>query len=98
MVDRGDPAERGYRVVVNHRASAPQAGEVVATIAAAGGEAVATRGRHVPSWIINPPSAPHRNRFATPMSFGLIGRPTLRRLFKRRGAWSLLQRRPAPRT
>ena len=34
-------AERGYRVVVNHRASAPQAEEVVATIAAAGGEAVA---------------------------------------------------------
>ena len=34
-------AERGYRVVVNHRASAPEAEEVVATIAAAGGEAVA---------------------------------------------------------
>ncbi len=34
-------AERGYRVVVNCRASAPQAEEVVATIAAAGGEAVA---------------------------------------------------------
>jgi 3-oxoacyl-[acyl-carrier protein] reductase len=28
-------AEHGYRVVVNHRASAPQAEEVVATIAAA---------------------------------------------------------------
>jgi NAD(P)-dependent dehydrogenase (short-subunit alcohol dehydrogenase family) len=34
-------AERGFRVVVNHRASAPQAGEVVAAITAAGGEAVA---------------------------------------------------------
>jgi NAD(P)-dependent dehydrogenase (short-subunit alcohol dehydrogenase family) len=34
-------AEHGYRVVVNHRASAPQAEEVVATIAAAGGEAMA---------------------------------------------------------
>lgn len=34
-------AKHGYRVVVNHRASAPQAEEVVATIAAAGGEAVA---------------------------------------------------------
>jgi len=34
-------AERGFRVVVNHRASAPQAEEVVATITAAGGEAVA---------------------------------------------------------
>lgn len=34
-------AERGNRVVVNHRASAPQAEEVVATILAAGGEAVA---------------------------------------------------------
>src|SRR5271170_5712211 len=34
-------AEQGYRVVVNHRASASQAEEVVATIAAAGGEAVA---------------------------------------------------------
>ena len=34
-------AERGFRVVVNHRASAPQAEEVVATIRAAGGEAVA---------------------------------------------------------
>lgn len=33
--------ERGYRVVVNDLASAPQADEVVATIAAAGGEAVA---------------------------------------------------------
>jgi 3-oxoacyl-[acyl-carrier protein] reductase len=36
-------AEHGYRVVVNHRASAPQAEEVVATIAAAGGEAVAVK-------------------------------------------------------
>jgi 3-oxoacyl-[acyl-carrier protein] reductase len=34
-------AERGYRVVVNHRASAPQAEKVVATIVAAGGEAIA---------------------------------------------------------
>ena len=33
-------AEQGYRVVVNHRASAPEAEEVVANIAAAGGEAV----------------------------------------------------------
>jgi len=29
-------AKRGYRVVVNHRASAPQAEEIVAAIAAAG--------------------------------------------------------------
>ena len=36
-------AEHGYRVVVNHRASGPQAGEVVAAIAAAGGEAVAIK-------------------------------------------------------
>ena len=36
-------AERGYRVVVNHRASARQAEEVVATIAAAGGQAVAIK-------------------------------------------------------
>jgi NAD(P)-dependent dehydrogenase (short-subunit alcohol dehydrogenase family) len=36
-------AELGYGVVVNHRASAPQAEEVVATIAAAGGEAVAIK-------------------------------------------------------
>ncbi len=36
-------AEHGYRVVVNHRASAPQADEVVAAIAAAGGEAVAIK-------------------------------------------------------
>ena len=34
-------AERGFRVVVNYRASAPQAEEVVAAISAAGGEAVA---------------------------------------------------------
>jgi 3-oxoacyl-[acyl-carrier protein] reductase len=36
-------AEQGFRVVVNHRASAPQADEVVAAISAAGGEAVAIR-------------------------------------------------------
>ena len=36
-------AKQGYRVVVNHRDSAPQAEEVVATIAAAGGEAVAIK-------------------------------------------------------
>ena len=36
-------AKQGYRVVVNHRASAPQAEEVVATIAAAGGDAVAIK-------------------------------------------------------
>jgi 3-oxoacyl-[acyl-carrier protein] reductase len=36
-------AEHGYRVVVNHRASGPQAEKVVATIAAAGGEAVAIK-------------------------------------------------------
>ena len=36
-------AERRFRVVVNHRASAPQADEVVAAINAAGGEAVAIR-------------------------------------------------------
>jgi 3-oxoacyl-[acyl-carrier protein] reductase len=36
-------AKHGYRVVVNHRASAPQADEVVATIIAAGGEAVAIK-------------------------------------------------------
>lgn len=34
-------AERGFRVVINYRASAPQAEEVVAGIRAAGGEAVA---------------------------------------------------------
>jgi len=34
-------AEQGHRVVVNHRASAPKAEEVVAAIVAAGGEAVA---------------------------------------------------------
>ena len=34
-------AERGFRVVVNYRASAPQAEEVVAAVSAAGGEAVA---------------------------------------------------------
>jgi 3-oxoacyl-[acyl-carrier protein] reductase len=36
-------AAHGYRVVVNHRASAPQAAEVVATIAKSGGEAVAIK-------------------------------------------------------
>ena len=36
-------AEHEYRVVVNHRASARQAEEVVATIVAAGGEAVAIK-------------------------------------------------------
>ncbi len=36
-------AERGFRVVVNHRASGPQAEEVVAGITSAGGEAVAIR-------------------------------------------------------
>jgi NAD(P)-dependent dehydrogenase (short-subunit alcohol dehydrogenase family) len=34
-------AQRGFRVVVNYHASAPQAEEVVAAISAAGGEAVA---------------------------------------------------------
>ncbi len=34
-------AERGFRVVVNHRASGPQAGEVVAGITSAGGDAIA---------------------------------------------------------
>ena len=33
--------QQGFRVVVNHRASAPQAQEVVAAITRAGGEAVA---------------------------------------------------------
>jgi 3-oxoacyl-[acyl-carrier protein] reductase len=36
-------ADRGFRVVVNHRASAPEAEKVVAAIGAAGGEAVAIR-------------------------------------------------------
>lgn len=36
-------AERGFRVVVNHRASAAQAEEVAAAITEAGGEAVAIR-------------------------------------------------------
>jgi 3-oxoacyl-[acyl-carrier protein] reductase len=36
-------AKHGYRVVVNDRSSAPQAEEVVATITAAGGEAVAIK-------------------------------------------------------
>ncbi len=36
-------AERGFRVVVNYHASAPQAEEVVAAISAAGGEAVAIK-------------------------------------------------------
>jgi 3-oxoacyl-[acyl-carrier protein] reductase len=34
-------AKRGFRVVVNYRASAPEAEEVVAAVSAAGGEAVA---------------------------------------------------------
>jgi len=34
-------ADRGFRVVVNHRDSAPQAEEVVAAVSAAGGEAMA---------------------------------------------------------
>ncbi len=37
-------ATQGFRVVVNHRASAPQAEEVVARIIAAGGEAVVIQG------------------------------------------------------
>ena len=37
-------AKQGYRVVVNHRASAPQADATVATIVATGGEAVAIQG------------------------------------------------------
>ena len=37
-------ARQGYKVVVNHRASAPQADDVVGTIVAAGGEAVAIKG------------------------------------------------------
>ncbi|SOE87265.1 NAD(P)-dependent dehydrogenase, short-chain alcohol dehydrogenase family [Burkholderia sp. YR290] len=36
-------AAQGYRVVVNHRDSAPQAEDVVATIVAAGGEAMAIK-------------------------------------------------------
>jgi 3-oxoacyl-[acyl-carrier protein] reductase len=36
-------ATHGYKVVVNHRASAPQAEDVVSTIVAAGGEAVAIK-------------------------------------------------------
>lgn len=36
-------AERGFRVVVNHRASAPEAEEVVAGISSAGGDAIAIR-------------------------------------------------------
>ena len=36
-------AKHGYRVVVNHHASAPQAEEVVATVTAAGGEAMAIK-------------------------------------------------------
>jgi len=36
-------AKHGYRVVVNHRASGPQAEKVVATITAAGGEAMAIK-------------------------------------------------------
>jgi 3-oxoacyl-[acyl-carrier protein] reductase len=37
-------ARQGYKVVVNHRASAPQAEDVVATIVAAGGEAMVIKG------------------------------------------------------
>ncbi|WP_233859436.1 SDR family NAD(P)-dependent oxidoreductase [Paraburkholderia sp. HD33-4] len=37
-------AQQGYKVVVNHRASAPLAEDLVATIAAAGGEAVSIQG------------------------------------------------------
>ena len=33
-------AQQGYKVVVNHRASAPHAEDVAATIVAAGGEAM----------------------------------------------------------
>ena len=36
-------AKQGYRVVVNYRASASEAEEVVAAVAAAGGEAVAIK-------------------------------------------------------
>jgi 3-oxoacyl-[acyl-carrier protein] reductase len=36
-------AERGFRVVVNYRSSAGQAGDVVRAVAAAGGEAMAVR-------------------------------------------------------
>ena len=36
-------AANGYKVVVNHRASAPQAEDVVSTIVASGGEAVAIK-------------------------------------------------------
>ena len=36
-------AQRGFRVVVNHRSSAEQADEVVRAVTAAGGEAVAIR-------------------------------------------------------
>jgi 3-oxoacyl-[acyl-carrier protein] reductase len=38
-----DLAKNGYRVVINHRASAPQADDVVATIVAAGGEAMSIK-------------------------------------------------------
>src|SRR5260370_36864435 len=37
-------AQQGYKVVVNHRASAPQAEDVAATIVAAGGEAMVIKG------------------------------------------------------
>ena len=54
-------AERGFRVVVNYRASAPQAEEVVAAISAAGGEAVAiqadvTAADDVAAWWAKPNS------------------------------------------
>jgi 3-oxoacyl-[acyl-carrier protein] reductase len=38
-----DLAKNGYKVVVNHRASAPQADDVVASIVAAGGDAMAIK-------------------------------------------------------
>jgi hypothetical protein len=40
------------------------------------------RRMRIESGILRPPT-PHRDRFATPTSFGLIARPTLRRRFKR---------------
>ena len=53
-------AKRGCRVVVNYRASAPEAEEVVAAIAAAGGEAVAIKADVTvpatsPRWSRKPP-------------------------------------------
>jgi len=68
-------AEHGYRVVVNHRASAPQAEVVVATIVAAGGEAVAIKecaGNNFPvfpKYVIKPSARSQTGRRAawTPM-------------------------------